>query len=147
MHQQVKQEKPTGVEMMEEIENTRGHNMPVGDDDVHWWKQRGLRQLYLLMPFLFLGSTTLGYDGSLLNGLQAMPTWKQCEYMQRASAKYNTLTLSVFHDPSGSLLGLYGAMPGFGGLVVLLFAPYVADYLGRRNGTGERTNVYMTYTI
>lgn len=28
-------------------------------------------------------------------------------------------------------------MPGFGGLVVLLFAPYVADYLGRRNGTGE----------
>jgi hypothetical protein len=26
-------------------------------------------------------------------------------------------------------------MPGFGGLVVLFFAPYVADYLGRRTGT------------
>ena len=26
-------------------------------------------------------------------------------------------------------------MPGFGGLFVLLFAPYIADYFGRRNGT------------
>jgi MFS family permease len=40
-----------------------------------------------------------------------------------------------FRHPTGSLLGIYGAMPGFGGLVVLLFAPYIADYLGRRNGT------------
>lgn len=48
------------------------------EDEVHWWKQPGLRRLYLLMPFLFLGSTTLGYDGSLLNGLQAMPTWQDC---------------------------------------------------------------------
>src|SRR5271170_408094 len=41
----------------------------------------------------------------------------------------------VFHHPTGSLLGLYGAFPGFGGLAVLPFAPYIADYLGRRNGT------------
>lgn len=33
------------------------------------------------------------------------------------------------------MLGLYGAMPGIGGLAVLLFAPYIADYLGRRHGT------------
>lgn len=46
------------------------------------------------------------------------------------------LIILVFHNPTGSLLGLYGAMPGFGGLVVLLFAPYIADYLGRRHGTG-----------
>lgn len=26
-------------------------------------------------------------------------------------------------------------MPGFGGLVVLLFAPYITDYLGRKTGT------------
>lgn len=45
-----------------------------------WWRQPGLRQLYCLMPFLFLGSTTLGYDGSLLNGLQTMETWQDCEY-------------------------------------------------------------------
>lgn len=51
----------------------------------------------------------------------------------------NPLTniVQVFDNPTESLLGLYGAMPGFGGLVVLLLAPYIADYLGRRNGTGE----------
>lgn len=77
MNQQFEQEKRSEV-AMEEIETTIGHHIPPGNDDVHWWKQKGLRQLYLLMPFLFLGSTTLGYDGSLLNGLQAMPTWKEC---------------------------------------------------------------------
>lgn len=79
MSQKFGQEKPSGAEMTEEIETTVPHNGTIGDDDIHWWKQKGLRQLYLLMPFLFLGSTTLGYDGSLLNGLQAMPTWKDCE--------------------------------------------------------------------
>lgn len=77
-----KQDKQFVSEMAEEVEMTGAHAM--GDDDVHWWKQTGLRQLYLLMPFLFLGSTTLGFDGSLLNGLQAMPTWKECELIPRA---------------------------------------------------------------
>jgi hypothetical protein len=45
-----------------------------------WYKQTELRKLYFLMPFLFLGSTTLGYDGSVLNGLQAMDTWQSCNY-------------------------------------------------------------------
>lgn len=43
-----------------------------------WYKQPNLRQLYFMMVFLFLGSTTLGYDGSLLNGLQTMTTWQDC---------------------------------------------------------------------
>ncbi|KAH8649241.1 general substrate transporter [Xylariales sp. PMI_506] len=83
-----------------------------------WYKQRKLRELYMLMPFLFLGSTTLGYDGSLLNGLQTMSSWQD-----------------YFDSPTGSRLGIFGAMPGFGGLFVLLFAPYIADGLGRRIGT------------
>lgn len=45
-----------------------------------WYKQHELRKLYFLMPFLFLGSTTLGYDGSVLNGLQTMDTWQSCMY-------------------------------------------------------------------
>ncbi|EAT91637.2 hypothetical protein SNOG_00142 [Parastagonospora nodorum SN15] len=48
------------------------------EDPRPWYKQPELRKLYLMMPFLFLGSTTLGYDGSLLNGLQTMPAWKEC---------------------------------------------------------------------
>ena len=48
------------------------------EDQRPWYKQSELRKLYLMMPFLFLGSTTLGYDGSLLNGLQTMPAWQAC---------------------------------------------------------------------
>jgi hypothetical protein len=47
--------------------------------ELSWWKQPVLRRLYLMMPFLFLGSTTLGYDGSLLNGLQTMDSWQNCK--------------------------------------------------------------------
>jgi hypothetical protein len=54
------------------------HGQPA-EDDRPWYKQPELRKLYLMMPFLFLGSTTLGYDGSLLNGLQTMPAWQECE--------------------------------------------------------------------
>lgn len=72
-------------ELVERVETSSDHVF-LGED-LHWWKQPGLRRLYLLIPFLFLGSTTLGYDGSLLNGLQAMPTWQEC--MFRMSPKLN----------------------------------------------------------
>jgi hypothetical protein len=48
------------------------------EDPRPWYQQPELRKLYMMMPLLFLGSTTLGYDGSLLNGLQTMPAWKSC---------------------------------------------------------------------
>ncbi|KAB2111700.1 hypothetical protein AG0111_0g357 [Alternaria gaisen] len=103
-----------GVDHREYVDH---HGQP--EEDMRpWYHQPELRKLYLLMPFLFLGSTTLGYDGSLLNGLQAMPAWKE-----------------FFHHPTGSRLGLLGAFPGFGGFAVLLFTPYIADMMGRRLGT------------
>ncbi|OBT94961.1 hypothetical protein VE01_07454 [Pseudogymnoascus verrucosus] len=101
------------------IETVLAHNpptTPVGAD-VHWWQQPNLRNLYLLMPFLFLGSTTLGYDGSLVNGLQTMPSWQD-----------------FFNHPTGAALGIIGAIPGFGGLAILPFAPYIVDNFGRRAG-------------
>lgn len=73
-------EKVSATAIAEHVDNRE--KLRIDDDDVHWWKQPGLRRLYLLMPFLFLGSTTLGYDGSLLNGLQAMPSWKSCEWFE-----------------------------------------------------------------
>ncbi len=48
---------------------------------VTWWKHRGIRRLYSMMPVLFLGSTTNGYDGSLLNGLQTMDPWQSCKQL------------------------------------------------------------------
>lgn len=43
-----------------------------------WYKQTELRKLYICLGFLFLASSTLGYDGSLLNGLQTMTAWQMC---------------------------------------------------------------------
>lgn len=60
------------------IEYAIGHP-DLAENKVSWYRQKNLRQLYLMMPLLFLGSTTLGYDGSLLNGLQTMPTWQSCK--------------------------------------------------------------------
>lgn len=58
------------------------HDYPEDDipqgSTLPFWKQTELRKLYGMMFFLFLGSTTLGYDGSLLNGLQTMDTWQSC---------------------------------------------------------------------
>ena len=54
----------------------------------------------------------------------------------RPSSLPGNLTFLRAEDhPEGSRLGIFGAMPGFGGLFVLLFAPYVADGLGRKKGT------------
>ncbi len=52
-----------------------GLHVPV----VTWWKHRGLRKLYLMMPILMLCATVNGYDGSLLNGLQTMIPWEDCK--------------------------------------------------------------------
>ncbi|KAL4737131.1 hypothetical protein BDV11DRAFT_172270 [Aspergillus similis] len=42
---------------------------------LHWYQQPKLRQLYIKIVILFLASTSLGYDASLLNGLQTMRSW------------------------------------------------------------------------
>ncbi len=49
-------------------EHVRGLEVP----RVTWWKHKGLRTLYMMMPILFLGATVNGYDSSLLNGLQTL---------------------------------------------------------------------------
>jgi hypothetical protein len=49
--------------------------------NITWYKHKGLRHLYLLMPVLFLGATVNGYDSSLLNGLQTLTPWQNCEIL------------------------------------------------------------------
>ncbi|KAL5046444.1 hypothetical protein BDW71DRAFT_214683 [Aspergillus fruticulosus] len=91
-----------------------------------WYHQPKLRQLYLKMIILFLASTSLGYDASLLNGLQTMGSWA-----------------AYFDNPTGSRLGLFGALPGIGTLAVFLVAPYISDGLGRRLGTAIGSSVIV----
>ncbi|KAL5338858.1 general substrate transporter [Aspergillus crustosus] len=84
---------------------------------VTWWKDAGLQKLYFMMPILFLGSTINGYEGSLLNGLQTMPPWRD-----------------YFGNPTGSTLGLLTAIHNTGGICALFFSSYIANLLGRRAG-------------
>ena len=93
------------------------HEAKLDIPQVTWWKDPGLRHLYLLMPILFLGSTINGYDGSLLNGLQTMEQWR-----------------SYFGYPSGAQLGLFTAIQNVGAVCALPFSSYLADLFGRRIG-------------
>lgn len=97
--------------------NTELNEAKLDIPPVTWWKDPGLRHLYMLMPILFLGSTINGYDGSLLNGLQTMEQWR-----------------SYFGYPSGAQLGLFTAIQNVGAVCALPFSSYLADLFGRRIG-------------
>lgn len=45
-----------------------------------WFQDSGLRRLYVLVFIAILSSATNGYDGSMMNGLQALTYWKTCEF-------------------------------------------------------------------
>lgn len=53
-------------------EHVQGLEVP----KITWYKHKGLRKLYALIPILFLNATINGYDSSLLNGLQTLPPWQ-----------------------------------------------------------------------
>ncbi|UJO21961.1 Lactose permease [Fulvia fulva] len=85
--------------------------------NVTWYKHAGLRRLYIMMPILFLGATTNGYDGSLLNGLQTLDPWQD-----------------EFGHPNGSTLGLFSAILQIGAFSAIFFSAYLADTFGRKKG-------------
>ncbi|OAG07860.1 general substrate transporter [Paraphaeosphaeria sporulosa] len=85
--------------------------------EVTWYKEPGLRKLYLMIPILFLGATINGYDGSLLNGLQTLKPWQE-----------------YFDHPRGSRIGLFTAMQNIGAIAAMPFSAIVADRFGRRMG-------------
>lgn len=74
--------KDTTKDMSVEPDRAIDHIDHIGEqpagNPLPWWKQKELRKLYGMTAFLFLASTTLGYDGSLLNGMQTMETWRNC---------------------------------------------------------------------
>ncbi|TVY93485.1 Lactose permease [Lachnellula willkommii] len=84
---------------------------------VTWYKQKGMRGMYVCLLFVVLTSATNGYDSSMMNGLQTLVQWR--DY-------YNT--------PSPSQLGLLNCIWAVGQLVALPAVAYTADMLGRRTG-------------
>jgi len=76
-----------------------------------------MRGLYVCLMFAVLTSATNGYDGSMMNGLQALPQWKDS-----------------FHNPNSATRGLLNAIMSVGSIVALPITPYIADIGGRRIG-------------
>ncbi|PSN60742.1 general substrate transporter [Corynespora cassiicola Philippines] len=93
------------------------HQTQIEVPEVTWYKDPGLRKLYLMMPLLFLGATINGYDGSLLNGLQTMDPWQD-----------------YFGHPKGARIGLFTAMQNVGAICALPFSAFISDKFGRRVG-------------
>jgi sugar porter (SP) family MFS transporter len=80
-----------------------------------WWSNRRLLILNAWICLLLITSSTNGYDGSMMNGLQSLTQWQ-----------------GFFNHPSNSELGLLNAIQNIGSLAAYPFAPYLSDGLGRK---------------
>jgi hypothetical protein len=75
-----------------------------------WYRDPGLRRLNIGILLVFSSATANGFDGSLMNGLLAIPAFKE-DLVDRVNT---------------SILGLIIAAISIGGLVALIPAGYVS---------------------
>ncbi|CAK5274903.1 unnamed protein product [Mycena citricolor] len=80
-----------------------------------WRSNRRLIVLNAWLVLLLITSSTNGYDGSMMNGLQTLPQWRD-----------------YFNNPTKGKLGLLNAIQNIGSLAAYPFAPYLTDGIGRR---------------
>lgn len=86
-------------------------------DDVPWYKQRHLLLLNYYAVSMTLFSAANGYDGSMMNGLQALPQW-----------------FKFMDDPSGSWLGFINAIQSLSAAIGYPLVAYFANRWGRKKG-------------
>jgi sugar porter (SP) family MFS transporter len=86
------------------------------DPNRKWYNNRRIIALNAWIVLLLITSSTNGYDGSMMNGLQSLPTWQ-----------------NYFGHPTGGRLGLFNIIQSVGNLAAYPFAPYITDYFGRKN--------------
>ncbi|KAG2008457.1 hexose transporter [Coprinopsis cinerea AmutBmut pab1-1] len=86
------------------------------DPNRKWYNNKRIIALNGWIFLLLITSSTNGFDGSMMNGLQSIPEWRD-----------------YFNKPSGSMLGLLNAIQNIGSLAAYPFAPYISDGLGRRS--------------
>ncbi|TFK67867.1 hexose transporter [Pluteus cervinus] len=97
---------------------TTGANAAYGhllDPNRKWYNNRRLIALNGWIVLLLITSSTNGYDGSMMNGLQSLTQWDE-----------------YFGFPRGGKLGLLNAIQNIGSLAAYPISPYLADGLGRR---------------
>ncbi|KAH7153477.1 hypothetical protein EDB81DRAFT_791469 [Dactylonectria macrodidyma] len=85
-------------------------------DKAPWYKKPNLRRLYLMLIPAALGvEMTTGYDGSVLNGLQAVDLWNE-----------------HYGNPEGATLGVISASLAIGTAAGVPIMPYLNDHFGRK---------------
>ncbi|KAJ7794918.1 hexose transporter [Mycena olivaceomarginata] len=85
------------------------------DPNRKWYNNRRLIALNTWIVLLLITSSTNGYDGSMMNGLQSLTQWE-----------------GYFDHPTKGKLGLLNAIQNIGALAGYPFAPYMADGIGRK---------------
>lgn len=98
-------------------QSVTSHSLPLP-----WYRQRHLLTLNLYILSILQLSSTNGYDGSLLNSLQALPQWQ-----------------SFMRHPTGAWLGFIIAMQSVGQLCMYPLCSWLVQHHGRKRG------VYLGY--
>jgi hypothetical protein len=81
----------------------------------HWWQYPELVKLNLGLFSALLAWATTGFDGSMMNGLQAVPSWT-----------------TYFDHPAGARLGTMSNGFAYGNLITIFISFWLCERFGRR---------------
>ncbi|KFA79496.1 hypothetical protein S40288_05350 [Stachybotrys chartarum IBT 40288] len=85
------------------------------NDPRPWYRVPHLLRLNLLLLIPLISSGAIGYDGSMMNGLQTLPQWR-----------------NHFGQPSGAMLGAINAVYPAGKVLAMFVVTYICDRFGRK---------------
>ncbi|KAL2067678.1 hypothetical protein VTL71DRAFT_15774 [Oculimacula yallundae] len=90
--------------------------MAIAHDSTALRQNHSLMRLYLLLiPGALIMSASMGYDSSLMNGIQGVDRW-----------------VAYFNNPTGSLLGIMNAILPLGAVFGTIPAAFISDRWGRK---------------
>jgi MFS family permease len=87
------------------------------DDTRPWYRQSHLIKLNFCILSLIMFSSANGYDGSMMNGLQALPQWQL-----------------FMNHPKGAWLGFINAITWLGSAIFYPISAWYANSYGRKSG-------------
>ncbi|KAM0275058.1 hypothetical protein ACHAQH_007619 [Verticillium albo-atrum] len=80
-----------------------------------WYRTPHLVKLNLLIMIPLISSASIGYDGSMMNGLQSLPQWRR-----------------FFGNPEGAILGAMNSVYPAGKVLALFLVTWICDRFGRK---------------
>ncbi|RSL53509.1 hypothetical protein CEP54_010357 [Fusarium duplospermum] len=94
---------------------TRLNSQVLPNLDVPWYRTKHLLLLNLILLVPLFSSSAVGYDGSMMNGLQTLPQWR-----------------GFFNNPPAPLLGAINAVYPVCKILGLVPATWISDKWGRK---------------